>query len=85
MKRALILVLFLALPLVAGKKKSMGTMYRKADQKIELANAAETLGAAHRKCENYAWAAIVEAMMRRQQVPITQETCLLYTSPSPRD
>jgi hypothetical protein len=80
MKRVLIFVLLFSLPLAAGKKKSLGTMYRKADQRVELANAAETLGAAHRKCENYAWAAIVEAMMRQQQVPITQETWAERTS-----
>lgn len=82
MKRVLIpvLILLMALPLSAGKKKSKGTMYRKADQKIELPDGAATLGTAHRKCENYAWGAIVEAMMRAQQVTISQEDWTERTS-----
>ena len=82
MQRALIfaLIFLVALPLSAGKKKSKGIMYRKADQKIELPDGATMLGTAHRKCENYAWGAIVEAMMRAQQVPLSQEDWTERTS-----
>src|SRR3954463_12729656 len=76
---AVVLIFLFALPLSAGKKKSLGTMYRKADQKVELPGGT-SLGTAHRKCENYAWAAIVEAMMRAQQVTIPQDDWAERTS-----
>src|SRR5579863_3130388 len=78
---ALIVSIFaIASSAVAGRKKSMGTLYRKADQKVEIANASASLGAAHRKCENYAWAAIVETIMRAQKVPIGQDDWAVRTS-----
>src|SRR4051812_22345420 len=80
MKRVLLIMLLLVLPATAGKKKPMGTMYRKPNQKVEIANAAAALGAAHRKCENYAWAAIVETMARAQEVPIAQDEWAMRTS-----
>src|SRR4051812_49378054 len=82
MKQAIAIVLLFAaaLPLTAGKKKPKGTMYRKADQKVEIAGAPASLGTADRKCENYAWAAIVETMMRAQQVPIKQDDWAMRSS-----
>jgi hypothetical protein len=80
MRRVLILVILLVLPLAAGKKKSMGVMYRKPGQKIEIPNAGATLGVAHRKCENYVWAAIVETMSRAQQAVIPQDQWAIRTS-----
>ncbi len=80
MKRALAILLLLTMPAFAGKKKSMGTLYTKPGQKVEIANIGAELGVANRKCENYAWAAIVETMMRAQQVPITQKDWVLRTS-----
>src|SRR5438270_8738761 len=80
MRRALILVVLLALPLAAGKKKSMGVIYRKPGQNIDIPNAAVTLGVAHRKCENYVWAAIVETMSRAQQAVIPQDEWAIRTS-----
>src|SRR2546425_1200319 len=80
MKRALLIVLLLAIPATAGKKKPMGAMYRKPNQKVEIANAASSLASAHRKCENFAWAAIVETMMRAQEVLITQDDWAIRTS-----
>lgn len=58
----------------------MGAMYRKPDQKVEVANASVLLAAAHRKCENSAWAAIVESMMHVQQVNISQDEWSSRTS-----
>jgi hypothetical protein len=80
MRRTLAILLLLTLPAAAGKKKSMGTMYTKPGQKVEIANVEASLGMANRKCENYAWAAIVETMMRAQQVPIKQNDWVLRTS-----
>jgi hypothetical protein len=80
MRRLLAILLLLTLPAAAGKKKSLGTMYTKAGQKVEITNVAAALGVANRKCENYAWAAIVETMMRAQQVPIKQNDWALRTS-----
>jgi hypothetical protein len=80
MRRLLLLLLLLSLPLFAGKKKGMGVMYRKSGQKVEIANAAASLSTAHKKCENYAWAAIVETMMHVQQVGLKQEDWAVRTS-----
>lgn len=80
MRRLLAIILLLTLPASAGKKKSLGAMYTKPGQKVEIANVEAMLGVANRKCENYAWAAIVETMMRAQQVPITQNDWVLRTS-----
>jgi hypothetical protein len=79
MRRLLILFLLLTLP-VAGKKKPMGAMYRKPDQKVEIPNASAALAVAHRKCENFAWGAIVESMMHVQQVNISQDEWSSRTS-----
>lgn len=81
MKRVvLILLLLFSLPLLGGKKKSMGALYRKPGQKVEIPNATSALSVAHRKCENYAWAAIVETMMRTHQVGLKQEDWAVRTS-----
>src|SRR5437667_3855180 len=80
MARLLVILLLLSLPLSAGKKKGMGVMYRKPGQKMEIPNAAAALAPAHRKCENYAWAAIVETMMHAQQVGLKQEDWAVRTS-----
>jgi hypothetical protein len=82
-RRLLIAIILLALlPAHAQKKnkRGYGTFYRKSDQKVELANADTTLQMAHRKCENYAWAAIVDAMMRAQDVKIPQDDWATNTS-----
>src|SRR5258706_16198080 len=75
-------LLLLLLPAAAQKKnkKGYGTFYRKADQRVEIVNADTTLQMAHRKCENYAWAAIVDAMMRAQDVKIPQDDWASNTS-----
>jgi hypothetical protein len=84
MPRALLIatLLLTLLPAAAQKKnkKGYGTFYRKADQKVELVNADTALQTAHRKCENYAWAAIVDAMMRAQDVRIPQDDWATNTS-----
>ena len=76
---AALLLLALLSP-AAGKKKPMGAMYRKPDQKVEIANASASLATAHHKCENSAWAAIVETMMHAQQVNISQDEWSSRTS-----
>jgi hypothetical protein len=80
MRHTLIFLLLLAAPLAADKKKPMGMIYRKPMQKTEIAGAPASLATAHRKCENYAWAAIVESMARAQQVNISQDDWALRTS-----
>jgi len=76
------LVLMVLLPAVAQKasKNGYGNFYRKPNQKVEIAGASAALSIAHRKCENYAWAAIVEVMMRAQQVNIPQDEWATRTS-----
>src|SRR3954468_4644360 len=81
MRRILIFILLLVSPaLPADKKKSMGMMYRKPMQKTEILGAPASLATAHRKCENYAWAAVVESMARAQQVNISQDDWAIRTS-----
>src|SRR5438874_2536226 len=59
----LLLIAALSLPLVAGKKKGL-TMRYNAGQKAELASV--PLIVAKQRCENWAWAAVLEAMLRMQ-------------------
>lgn len=80
MHRLVLVLLLLTLPVTAGKKKSMGALYRKPGQKVEIANASASLAHAHKKCENYAWAAIVETMMHAQRVGLKQEDWAIRTS-----
>lgn len=80
MYRLVLILLLLVSTTEAGKKKPMGNMMRKPDQKVEINNAGAALGTANRKCENYVWAAIVETMMRGQQVPIPQNDWAERTS-----
>lgn len=80
MRRWLCILLLITVPAVAGKKKPMGTLFRKADQRVEIANADAALNPANRKCENYAWAAIVESMMLAQRVAISQDDWAIKTS-----
>jgi len=80
MRRLILILLLLSLPASAGKKKGMGTVYRKLGQKMEIANASAGLPRAQRKCENYAWAAIVETMFRAQNVAIPQQDWAVRSS-----
>src|SRR5438270_7319813 len=73
MRHLILILLLLSLPASGGKKKGMGTVYRKLAQKMEIANASAGLARAQRKCENYTWAAIVESMFRAQNVAISQQ------------
>jgi hypothetical protein len=77
------LFVFLVLLPAAAQKKNKngyGNFYRNPNQKVEIAGASAALAMAHRKCENYAWAAIVEAMMRAQEVKISQDDWASRTS-----
>src|SRR5437879_11860598 len=78
----LFLILLALLPAAAQKKNKngYGNFYRNPNQKAEIAGAATALGTAHRKCENYAWAAIVETMMRAQEVKLLQDDLASNTS-----
>ena len=80
MRRWLCILLLMTMPVFAGKKKPMGALFRKADQRVEIPNADVTLNPAKRKCENYAWAAIVESMMLAQRVSISQDDWAIKTS-----
>src|SRR5437879_5942598 len=84
-RRTLFICAFLLISLIpaSAQKKSKngyGNFFRKPDQKVEIATAPTTLQVAHRKCENYAWAAIVESMMRAQAVNIPQDDWAIRTS-----
>ncbi|MCU1283853.1 MAG: hypothetical protein JWO13_203 [Acidobacteriales bacterium] len=77
---ALLLITSLAVYAQKPNKNGYGNFFRKADQKVEIAAAPATLQTAHRKCENYAWAAILESMMRAQAVNIPQDDWAIRTS-----
>jgi hypothetical protein len=83
MRHLLIATLSLTLLPAAAQKKNKngyGNFYLKPNQKVEIAKADAALQPARRKCENYAWAAIVETMMRAQDVKIPQDDWATKTS-----
>lgn len=69
-RRIVLLALIAALPLVAGNKPKGAPLVRLADQRVELK--AFWMPTPAQKCANWAWAAVVEAMLRAQQVTIRQ-------------
>jgi hypothetical protein len=65
------LLVFLSIPLDAAKKKPVVNWVRRPAQSVRLAQM--PLVVAKQKCENWAWAASLEAMLRLQDAPIPQE------------
>lgn len=68
---ATLLALALAAPAAAKDNKGMPTLYKLADQVAEIAGL--TVPQAKQQCANWAWAAVVEAVLTHQQVALPQE------------
>jgi hypothetical protein len=67
---AVLIAMFLVLPLSAGNKKNKFYMTKVPDQGVELARVAEIV--AEQPCGNWAWAAAMETILRRQNVDFDQ-------------
>ncbi len=71
MQRSLLIAVMVLYALAApADKKKPGVLYSRPDQKIELATLPQVV--ARQPCANWAWAAGVEAMLRTQDVVLTQ-------------
>ncbi len=69
-RRTVLFILIAAVPLSAAGKPHGAPLVRLADQTVELK--AFWMPTPAQKCTNWAWAAVVEAMLRAQQVTIKQ-------------
>jgi hypothetical protein len=73
---ALVLVsLALTLPMSAAKKKNQVAIQKIPDQWVELARVSEVV--AEQPCGNWAWAAAMESILRRQKVELDQRYWVL--------
>ena len=70
LRRAILVVLLLGLPLAAGDKSKGVPMAKIPDQKAEVVEL--TLATLAQSCNNYAWAVVVEAILKAQEVPLDQ-------------
>lgn len=70
LRRTILIALLCALPLGAAKKPKGVPMAKLPDQKAEIANL--VLAEPAQKCNNYAWAVAVAAMLKQQDVPLDQ-------------
>jgi hypothetical protein len=70
LRRVLILALLLVTPMAADKKTKGAPLAKLPEQKVDVPNL--MLPAAGQPCTNYAWAAVVEAMLKMQSVSIDQ-------------
>jgi hypothetical protein len=73
---AIVLVLgALALPMFAAKRKNQVAIQKIPDQWVELAHVSEVV--AEQPCGNWAWAAAMESILRRQKVELDQRYWVL--------
>jgi len=79
-------LLLLLGPAAADKKTEQGTSLTKiAGQKAQVSDIPKLFVRAKRDCQNYAWAAVLESMLRAEDaLPLKQEDWVVRSSNGPR-
>jgi hypothetical protein len=78
MRKLIVIVLIslaLTLPMAAAKRKNQVAIQKIPDQWVELARVSEVV--AEQPCGNWAWAAAMESILRRQRVELDQRYWVL--------